>query len=255
MPKVIVEETYRGALYEDGKFVRILGPGRHRFRGWPFSRKSRRFVFVDIRNRSLTIKGQEILTADKVAIRTSILVNFRVVGIEAALHSVASYEDRVYEDVQLSTRRILAVKTLDEILKDRNEISDGVRNDVREAAASYGVEISRADVKDLIFPGNLREIMNRVLETERQSEAMLIQARKEAEATMLRAKGEYEALETRLASDRALAEQLERSPALLRLKELEALREIAESGGNSFYIGLGDGFSHLLARQDSSPAD
>ena len=248
MPKVIIPETHRGALYEDGKFIRVLGPGRHKFRGWPFSRKERQFSFVDVRSRSLTIKGQEILTADKVAVRVSILVNFRVVDIEAALHNVDSYEDRIYEDVQLSTRRFLAVKALDEILKDRNDISDWVREDVRESAASYGVEIFRADVKDLVFPGNLREIMNRVLETERQSEAMLIEAKKGAEAAMLRAKGDRDVLESRLATDRALAEQLEASPALLRLKELEALEKIAERGGNSFFIGLGDGFSQILAR-------
>ena len=247
MPKTIIPQTHRAALYEDGRFVQVLAPGRHRFLGWPLCRKERRFVFVDVRSRSLTIKGQEILTADKVAVRVSVLVNFRVVDIQAALHGVESYEDRLYEDIQLSARRFLAGKTLDEILKDRNEISNWVREDVRESAASYGVEVSRADVKDLIFPGNLREIMNRVLETERQSEAMLIEARKQAEAMMLRTQGEREALEARLAGETSLAEQLEKSPALLRLKELETLQKIAEKGGNSFYIGLGEGFSQVLS--------
>ncbi|WP_437739382.1 SPFH domain-containing protein [Sorangium sp. So ce302] len=73
-------------------------------------------------------------------------------------------------------------KTKEAILSDRNEISDAVRDDVKGTAARYGVEIVRADVKDLVFPGNLREIMNQVLETERRAEAKVIQARKDAEA-------------------------------------------------------------------------
>jgi regulator of protease activity HflC (stomatin/prohibitin superfamily) len=243
----IIKETERGALYENGALKEVLGPGRCKYRYWPWTTVRREVVIVDIRSRSLTIKGQQILTADKVAVQLSILVNFRVTDVKAALHNVESYEDRIYEDVQLSTRRLLAVKTLDAILKDRNDICDAVRQDVREAAASYGVEITRADVKDLVFPGNLREIMNRVLETERQSEAMLIEARKKAEAQMILAQADREAQSARLATDRALAEQLAAHPVLLRVRELETLQRIAEKPGHHFYIGLGETFSALAA--------
>jgi len=249
--KLIIKDTHRGALYEDGVLTEIRGPGAYRLAAW-WSRKRQELVLVDIRERSLTIKGQEILTADKVAVRVSILVNFRVTDVKAALHNVESYHDRIYEDVQISTRRFLAVRTLEEILQDRNEVSDAVREDVKEAAASYGVEISRADVKDLVFPGNLREIMNRVLETERQSEAMLIEAQKEGEAILVKARAEREVAEGKLAADQAMAEQLGSSPALLRLRELEALERIAAHSGNHFYIGLGDGFSHVLERRGTA---
>lgn len=247
--KTIVWSTHRGALYEDGVFKKILEPGAYRLKRGILKRKRFSVTLVDIRERSLTIKGQEILTADKVAIRVSILVNFRVTDVEAALHRVESYTDRIYEDVQIGTRRYLAVKTLDEILKARNELSDAVRQDVREAAAGYGVEISRADVKDLVFPGNLREIMNRVLETERQSEAMLIGARKQAEALLVSAQAEREVTEGKLGAERAVAEQLAKSPALLRLKELETLEKMAAAGGCTFYIGLGEGFTRALAEK------
>lgn len=238
-PKVIiVNETQRGALYENGAFKRILEPGRHEIKD---SLKVKQTVtLVDVRTRSLTIKGQEILTADKVAIGVSILVNYRVVDVKAALHAVESYSDRIYEDVQLSTRRFLAARTLDQILKDRNEISNAVREDMREEAARYGIEVSRADVKDLVFPGRLREIMNLVLETERQSEAKLIDARKTAEAAMIKARGEQESIVAKMEADRAAADLLASSPALMRLKELEALQKISEKPGNTFYIGLGD---------------
>jgi len=245
--KTIVRDTHRAALYEDGVFKEILAPGAYKLRKTFWSKVNREIVRVDVRDRSLTIKGQEILTADKVAIRVSILVNFRVTDVKAALHNVESYEDRIYENIQISTRRFLAVRTLDEILKDRNEISDSVREDVRESAASYGVEISRADVKDLVFPGNLREIMNRVLETERQSEAMLIEAQKNAEARLIQARADEEVSSIKLQADKAMAEQLEASPTLLRLRELESLERMAQHGGNKFVMGLGDRFSKLMS--------
>ena len=140
--------------------------------------------------------------------------------------------------MQLSARRFLSDKALDEILQDRNEISDFVRKDVEESAASYGVEVTRADVKDLVFPGNLREIMNRVLETERQSEAMLIEAEKKAEAIMIETRAENEANKTKLEGQKVLAEQLAASPELLRLRELETLERIASKSGVQFYVGM-----------------
>ena len=80
-----------------------------------------------------------------------------------------NYEERLYSDVQLAARRSLASMSLEEILTNRNRLSEDILAEVKEAAAGYGVAIRRADVKDLIFPGNLQEIMNRVLAAKRNS--------------------------------------------------------------------------------------
>jgi regulator of protease activity HflC (stomatin/prohibitin superfamily) len=80
-------------------------------------------VLVDMRERDLTIKGREILTADKVALRVSIIVQFRVVDPKLAIHAVEKYEDRLYSDVQLAARRSLASMTLEDILTNRNRLS------------------------------------------------------------------------------------------------------------------------------------
>jgi len=257
----IVPECFVGLLYRDGAFVRSLGPGKHTFKRKPFDKTQREVKLVDMRERSLTIKGQEILTADKVAIRVSLLVYFRVREAESAIHNVSSYEERIYEDVQLAARRFLASRELDAILSDRNEISDNVKINVSEAAMGYGVEIIRADVKDLVFPGNLREIMNQVLETERRAEAKLIEARKEAEANQVKARAETERAIAKLEAERAqlrisaeaeqekariqLQTDIEQAramaeyPVLLRLRQIEALQEMAQRGGR-FSIGLKD---------------
>ncbi|MCP4107571.1 MAG: hypothetical protein GY749_18850 [Desulfobacteraceae bacterium] len=126
MKNIKIPQSFVGLLYEDGIYSRTLEPGKHKFKKNIFKPVDRDVKKIDMRERSLTIKGQEILTADKVAIRVSLLVYFRVVDAVSAAHNVSSYEDRIYEDVQLAARRYLASKKLDAILSDRNEISDAV---------------------------------------------------------------------------------------------------------------------------------
>lgn len=256
---VVIPQSFVGLLYEDGAYARDLRPGRHKLRQGLFDRMSRSVITVDMRERSLTIKGQEILTADKVAIRVSLLVYFRITDAPAAVHNVSSYEERIYEDIQLAARRFLASRTLEAILSDRNEISDAVRDDVKGTASRYGVEILRADVKDLVFPGNLREIMNQVLETERKAEARLLLARKEAEAAKIAADAENERLlqklhaqreqmrlqaeadqeraRMRLAAEIEDAKAAQTHPDLLRLRQIQALTDMARAGGK-FVVGL-----------------
>jgi regulator of protease activity HflC (stomatin/prohibitin superfamily) len=266
----IIKDTHRGLWYEDGKLTNVLEAGRYKIppqKRWFKRLPTVECLLVDVRQRELTIKGQEILTADKVAIRVSILVQFRVTDPKTAMHAVENFADRLYSDVQLAARRSLASMTLEEILTNRNRLSEEILADVTEAADSYGVAIRRADVKDLIFPGNLQEIMNRVLAAERNSEAQLVEARTraeveqiqaqsrseaarreaeaEAEARRVREQADAEALrvqaeaEARAYEERVkAAEALEGHPALLRLAELETLRELAKNANARLYLGF-----------------
>ncbi len=233
----IIPNGHVGVLFEDGVLTRTLPPGKHVLRAFPWAPK-RQLVLIDQRERSSTIKNQEILTADKVSVRLSLLVYFKVTEPTRALTAVAAYEDRIYEDVQLAARRFLATRTLDQILKDRNELSDAIRADVTASALDYGVQVLRADVKDLVFPGNLREVMNKVIETERQAEARLIEAKSKAAVAQLEARAQAQALEDRLAAERKLVALAQEHPELLRLKELEVLRDIGLKGGSHLYLGL-----------------
>jgi regulator of protease activity HflC (stomatin/prohibitin superfamily) len=269
--EIYIKDTHRGLWYEDGVLTRTLEAGRyeippeHGF--WGGRRPKVEVQLVDVRERELTIKGQEILTADKVAIRVSIIVQFRVTDPRAAIHEVETYEDRLYSDVQLAARRSLASMTLEEILTNRNRLSEDILADVKEIAARYGVAILRADVKDLVFPGNLQEIMNKVLAAERLSQAQLVEARTRAQtqqieaqataetrrmesetlAAAARLQAQVQAEERRLRADAELhslkdsaaaAAALSASPALLRLRELEALKELGRSANARIYIGF-----------------
>lgn len=272
--EIVIDETHRGLWFQDGALLRELGAGRYALpdgRDWLGRRKPQvKVVLVDLRERELTIKGQEILTADKVAIRVSIVVQFRVVDARAAVLAVAEYEARLYSDVQLAARRSLASMRLEEILTNRNRLSEDILADVKEIAAHYGVSILRADVKDLVFPGNLQDIMNKVLAAERLAEAQLIEARTKAAAEQIAADARAavqeraaraDAMSTRLAAEaqaeadtlrreaelkalRALADSataFSSQPALLRLRELEAMQAMAASANARLYIDFQKG--------------
>jgi regulator of protease activity HflC (stomatin/prohibitin superfamily) len=269
--EIIIKDTHRGLYYKDGILLKTLSAGRYviPFRiNWGFFRTPKiEITLVDIRERDLTIKGQEILTADKVAIRVSIIVQFRVIDPRAATHEVQDYENRLYSDVQLAARRSLASMSLEQILTNRNQLSEDILQDVQEVASRYGVSILRADVKDLIFPGNLQEIMNKVLATERLSQAQLVEARTKAEVEQIEAQAQQEvknlALAAQTRAKREAAEndakiqqiktqaaiealqQLEQAasaysnhPALLRLQELETLRELGKSSNARIYLNF-----------------
>jgi regulator of protease activity HflC (stomatin/prohibitin superfamily) len=266
--EVIIKDTHRGLWYEDGILKQVLGAGRYNVRPKLalFRKKAKvELVVVDVRERELTIKGQEILTADKVALRVSMMVQFRVTDPQAAVHAVQNYEERLYGDVQLAARRSLASMTLEEILTNRTRLSEDILRDVKGSAATFGVAIVRADVKDLVFPGNLQEIMNRVLAAERNSQALLVEARTKSEVQRIEAQTRVEAqgreaeanahaqklaaeaaaeakriqtqAEVTTLKERAQAAQAYTShPALLRLEELATLRQLASSGNARLYI-------------------
>jgi regulator of protease activity HflC (stomatin/prohibitin superfamily) len=268
--ELIIKGTHRGLRYVDGRRTDVLDAGRYKLPRkslWRRRIPAVEVILVDLREREQTIKGQEILTSDKVAVRVSILTQFRVVDPVSAIERVSAYEDRLYSDVQLAARRSLASMTLEEILTNRNQLSEDILSDVLAAAAGYGVEILRADVKDIVFPGNLQDIMNRVLAAERLSEAQLVEARTKAEKESLEAHSRAEseriaagsrAEATRLAADadayaerirteaevEALRQRAESAeayvshPALLRLRELEALSALAHNAEARIYIGF-----------------
>jgi regulator of protease activity HflC (stomatin/prohibitin superfamily) len=157
--------------------------------------------------------------------------------------------------------------TLEQILTNRNQLSEDILGEVTDVADRYGVAILRSDVKDLVFPGNLQEIMNRVLAAERLSEAQLVEARTKAEREAIearaRAESERVAARTRREAERLAAEgeaEAQRiraeaeaealrlhaetaaaysdHPALLRLRELDTLSRLATNAAARLYIGF-----------------
>lgn len=167
---------------------------------------------VDLTRQSLDVTGQEVLTRDKVTLRINISAEYRVIDPQLAVTSVKDFADALYRALQLAFRKTLGALTLDQILENKVTVDAEAADKVRADMALIGVEVSDISLKDVILPGEMREILNQV-----------VAAQKEAEANVIRRREETNATRSLLNTAKVMAE----NPVMLRLKELEALESIA----------------------------
>ena len=226
----VVEAHEAGLLMVDGELKERLPPGRHAF--WQVGRTVK-ITKVDLRPQPLEVTAQEILTKDRVGIRVTLTAFTRVTDPEKAALATADVPGTLYRLVQFAIREAVATRTLDEILAARDTIDNEVRAFVAERARALGAEVGEIGVKDVILPGDVRELLNKVVEAERLAKANLIRRQEETAATR-------SLLNT--------SKLLEDNPLLLRLKELEALEKLVEKVGRiDLHAGAGAaGFEALL---------
>jgi len=168
---LIIKDTHRGLLYEDGIFRDVLPAGRYQIPRPPsalatfFGVKAPKVevVLIDVRGRDRTVVVQELLTADGATISASFVVQFRVDDPHAALHQVKSFEERLYAEAQTAARRVLRGMSVEEVLGGRDEIGEELFRQVKESAALYGLDVTGLDFKDLIVPEKLKKIMDRAV--------------------------------------------------------------------------------------------
>jgi regulator of protease activity HflC (stomatin/prohibitin superfamily) len=226
----VVEAHEAGLLMVDGELKERLAPGRHAF--WQVGRTIR-IVTVDLRPQPLEITAQEILTKDRVGIRVTLTAFTRVTDPEKAALATGDVAGTLYRLIQFAIREAVATRTLDEILAARDTIDNEVRAFVTDRAQALGAEVGEIGVKDVILPGDVRELLNKVVEAERVAKANLIRRQEETAATR-------SLLNT--------SKLMEDNPLLLRLKELEALEKLVEKVGRiDLHAGAGaGGFEALL---------
>ncbi len=213
--KVQVVESYeKGLLFIDGKFEKMLDPGVYYF--W----KNEYAVAVmkaDLRTQMLEVSGQELLTKDKAAVRVNFYANYQIVDIDKALVATKDFAKQLYIQLQLALRAYTGTQTLDVLLANKEAIAPFVVDAVKAKAAGMGLEISGAGIRDIILPGDVKEIMNQVLIAEKKAQAKVIMRREET------------------ASTRSLlntAKLMEDNDMLYRLKEMEFIEKIAENVQN-----------------------
>lgn len=207
--RFLVEQDQVGLLFVDGAFQRQLGPGAHMF--WSVGRQVR-VRLVDTRRQSLDVTGQEILTKDRVSIRVNLAADYRVVDPVTAASAVKDFAEALHRSVQYALRTSLGAKTLDEILEHKVTVDSDAAAQVRAEMRVLGVEVGEIALKDVTLPGEMREILNTVVQAEKQAQANVIRRREETAATR-----------SLLNTAKVMAE----NPIMLRLKELEALEAIA----------------------------
>ena len=229
LAETVVENHEAGLLYVEGRLVERLAPGRHAY--WTVDRKVE-VKRVDLRPQAVEITAQEMLTKDRIALRVTLTALRRIVDPERAVSAVADVDGWLYRLVQFAIREAVAARTLDEVLSAKSALDAELRAFVRERLSETGIEVTELGVKDVILPGEIRELVNKVVEAERTAKANLIRRQEETAATR-------SLLNT--------AKLMEDNPLLLRLKELESLERLVEKVGRiDLHAGEGQGLDALL---------
>lgn len=225
--KVEVLEYQKARLYFNQKFVKILDAGTYYF--WKNGVKID-VGFVDTRLTQMDITGQEILTQDKVSIRINFVCNYRVTDYVKIMTEIDDFAEQMHVAAQLALREYVSKYKLDEILENKSQMSGFVFEKLKTKEKELFVEIKDAGVKDIILPGEIREIMNTVLVAEKRAQANVITRREE------------------VASTRSLlntAKLMDENQTLYKLKELEYVERICENVGNINLNGNGDILTQL----------
>jgi regulator of protease activity HflC (stomatin/prohibitin superfamily) len=205
-----VPDTAFGLLIVDGELVRVLEPGLHAF--WKYQR-SVKVELVDRRVQAMEVSGQEILTRDKVSLRVNLTALWQVSDVVTARSTLKDFAEFAYKELQFALREAVGARTLDELLGDKGTLDRDIGAAVRAKVAEHGLAIHSVGVKEVILPGEMKTILNQVVEAEKVAQANLIKRREETAATR-------SLLNT--------ARLMDENPTLLRLKELETLEKVTE---------------------------
>lgn len=224
-----VRQFERGLKYVQGKFEGVLEPGRHAFWVHPGARVA--ITVVDTRVQQLKVEGQELMTKDKVTLRLTLTAEYAPTDAPTTVHAVADVKDALYLAVQLATREFVAGVTLDELLEGRDTLTRYLEAQVLPRAEAFGVRVHRVGVKDVILPGEMKALLNKVIEAEKAAAANVILRREDAAATRNMAQ---------------TAKVIAENPVLMRLKELETMKDIAEKIDELKLVMGTDGLRGLL---------
>ncbi len=225
-----VANNHVGLLIVDGELTELLQPGLHLF--WRFGRKLA-VELVDQRMQAMEVQGQEILTKDKVSLRVNLTANYRVSDPVKARSELGNFVEYLYRSLQFGLRQAVGVRTLDVLLGNKDELDQVIFDCVRVKAELFGLQVDSVGVKDVILPGDMKVILNQVVEAEKVAQANIIKRREETAATR-------SLLNT--------AKLMSENPTLLRLKELEALERVTDKIGSLTVFGGLDGVLNDMVR-------
>ena len=230
--RITVLEYEKGLRYVEGKFKTVLEPGQYWY--LPF------FTIIqklDVRPRFVSITGQEVLSADGVTLKVSLAANFEIVDADVAINKVQSFQEALYLELQLALREIVGSADIDTVLNTRNALSTKLLDATEPKVKNLGLKLISVNLKDIMFPGKLKDIF-----------AQVVNARKEGLAALEKARGETAALRN-LAN---AAKLLEGNPNLLQLRLVQAL---GESSGNTLILGMPLHTTPVPVSRDTPPKE
>lgn len=214
-----VEQGHAGLWFRDGVYQATLEPGTYAF--WK-GVGTFHYYRIDLREQTLDVSGQEIMTADKVTLRLNALVTYRVIDPLRSVTAVDAAGQTLYRAAQLVLREAVGAKELDALLTAKEVLARELAEALAPRAAEVGLAVVTTGIRDIILPGDMKDLMNRVTEAKKAAEASLITRREEVAAMRMQAN---------------TAKILETNPTLMKLKELEVLEKVAGKANLTVLLG------------------
>ena len=210
-----VREYQRALRYRRGHLLGEVGPGRY----WLRPRVDELDVH-DTRRRQTVVAGQEVLTADRVPLKISLIAEYTVADLSKAVLEVENFQAALYGRLQLALREVVAAVELDEMLAGRDRLGTEILAKVQPGLGQLGIELHSVHARDFMMAGGLRSAY-----------ADVIQAKQHGLAALERARGESAAVRN-LAN---AAQLMERHPGIMQLRLLQA---VETGSGNRIVISL-----------------
>jgi regulator of protease activity HflC (stomatin/prohibitin superfamily) len=226
---VIVYEYQKGLKYSKGRYAGTLDSGSY----WIASAFSS-VVALDVRPEFITIQGQDVLSADGVTLKVSLAAEFQVADPNVAVNQNANFRSALYLTLQMALREIVGKEKIDVLIENRANIGTKLVDLVSKKASELGLKLISADVKDIMFPGEMKKAFSQV-----------VRAQKEGQAALERARGETAALRN-LAN---AARTMDDNPNLLQLRALQA---ITDASGGTLVLGLPSNAIPLVKPRDQT---
>ena len=232
----IAQEYQRAVVFRLGRFTSIKGPGLY----WliPFIERQQR---VDIRTKTVDLERQETITKDSVTIKVNAVLWFKITNPENAIIKVADYNKAVYQFSVTALRNIIGQHSLDEVLREREQINGTLQKIVDTTTEPWGIKIEMVEMKDVEIPEAMQRAMAREAEAIREKRARIVKAEAELEASIKLTLGALE---------------MEKSPIALELRRMQMLSEIGIDNNTttivlvpSDFTNAAKSFSDMVATQ------
>ncbi len=208
-----IEEYQRGIMFTIGKFSGVKKPG------WriviPIFQRMHK---VDIRTKTVDVPDQEVITKDNIPVSINAVVYYSIIDPEKAILKVEDFYYAISQLAQTTMRNTIGERTLDEILQQRAEIAEKIKEELDQSTDEWGIDVSRLELKDVIIPDNLKRTISKEAEAEREKRAVIIKASGDREAANNLAEA---------------ARTLESVPGAMHLRTLQAINDLSSDQSNT----------------------
>ncbi len=215
---VQIDEYERGVKFSKGKFSKIMQPG------WnlvlPIFESYKK---IDIRTKVVDVPEQDVITKDNVSVRINAVIYYKIFDASKAILEVENFYYAVSQLAQTTMRNVVGSVSLNELLGEREKISIEICKIIDEATDPWGIKVENVELKDVSLPEEMKRVIARAAEAEREKEAILTKAKGEVEASKNLA---------------IAAETMSSTPGALHLRTLSTINDISSDQSNTIIFCL-----------------